>query len=140
MYNIERYVKTLELDNILELLSCEATLSDASEMAKGLVPQTDIESVKNDLKKTEDAYIFMSRYSAPSFGSATNVASPLLRGQSGGVLSMRELLDVAETLRVIRSLKDWRGNCSGVENTSIDYLFDTLVPNKYLEEKITFAI
>ena len=140
MYNIERYVKTLELDKILELLSNETTLSDAGAMAKALIPMTEIEAVKNDILKTEDAYIFMSRYSAPSFGSATNVASPLLRGQSGGVLSMRELLDVAETLRVIRALKDWRENCSGVENTSIDYLFDTLIPNKYLEEKITFAI
>ncbi len=140
MYSIERYVKTLELDKILELLSAEATLSDGAEKAKNLIPVTDINEVKNILKQTEDAYIFMSRYSAPSFGSAVNVSSPLLRGQSGAVLSMRELLDVAETLRVIRSLKDWRENCSGVENTSIDYLFDTLFPNKYLEEKITFAI
>lgn len=140
MYSIERYVKTLELDKILELLSEEATLSDGAQKAKNLIPVTDIDEVKNNLKQTEDAYIFMSRYSAPSFGSAVNVSSCLLRGQSGAVLSMRELLDIAETLRVIRSLKDWRENCSGVENTSIDYLFDTLFPNKYLEEKITFAI
>lgn len=140
MYSIERYVKTLELDKILELLSEEATLSDGAQKAKNLIPVTDIDEVKNNLKQTEDAYIFMSRYSAPSFGSAVNVSSCLLRGQSGAVLSMRELLDIAETLRVIRSLKDWRENCSGVEKTSIDYLFDTLFPNKYLEEKITFAI
>lgn len=140
MYSIERYVKTLELDKILELLSEEATLADSVEKAKNLIPATDINEVKEDLKKTEDAYIFMSRYSAPSFMGAVNVASCLLRGQSGAVLSMRELLNIAETLRVIRSLKDWRQNCSGVESTSIDYLFDTLFPNKYLEEKITFAI
>ncbi len=139
-YNITRYLKTLELDKILELLANEATLKDAKEEAKCIVPVTDISAVENELKKTEDAYLFMSRYSAPSFGAAVNVAPCLARAQSGGVLSMKELLDVAETLRVIRSLKDWRENCSGMKETSIDYLFDTLFPNKYLEEKITFAI
>ena len=139
-YNITRYLKTLELDKILELLANEATLKDAKEEAKCIVPVTDISAVENELKKTEDAYLFMSRYSAPSFGAAVNVAPCLARAQSGGVLSMKELLDVAETLRVIRSLKDWRENCSGMKETSIDYLLDTLFPNKYLEEKITFAI
>ena len=139
-YNITRYLKTLELDKILELLANEATLKDAKEEAKCIVPVTDISAVENELKKTEDAYLFMSRYSAPSFGAAVNVAPCLARAQSGGVLSMKELLDVAETLRVIRSLKDWRENCSGMKETSIDYLFDTLFPNKYLKEKITFAI
>ncbi len=140
MYNIERYVKTLELDKILDMLSHEASIFDSAEMAKKLIPDTDIEIVKTNLRQTEDAYIFMSRYTAPSFAGATNVSSFVLRGQAGAGLSMHELLDIAETLRVIRSLKDWRNNCSGINNTSIDYLFDTLVPNKYLEEKITFAI
>ncbi len=140
MYNIERYAKTLELDKILDMLSHEASIADSAEMAKKLIPATEIDVVKENLKQTEDAYIFMSRYTAPSFAGATNVSSFVLRGQSGAVLSMRELLDIAETLRVIRSIKEWRSNCSGVNNTSIDYLFDTLVPNKYLEEKITFAI
>jgi len=139
-YTIERYVKTLELDKILELLAGETTLFDASEMAKSIVPETNIEKVKENLKKTEDAYNFMSRYTTPSFGTALNVSSCLLRAQSGAVLSQRELLDIAEVLRVIRSLKSWRENCSGVNYSAIDYLFDTLFPNKYLEEKITFAI
>lgn len=140
MYKIEKYLKTLELDKILELLSLEATILDAKEEAKAILPLTDISSVEKELQKTSDAYSFLSRYSAPSFGAAVNVASCLARAQSGGVLSVRELLDVAETLRVIRSLKEWRNNCTGMTETSLDYLFDTLYPNKYLEEKITFAI
>ncbi len=139
-YNIGRYLKTLELDKILELLASEATLSDASEKAKNIIPVTDAAAVEELLMQTNAAYSFMSGYSAPAFGFAVNVASPLLRAQSGAVLSQKELLDVAETLRVIRSLKDWRANCSGVSQSSIDFLFDTLVPNKYIEDKISFAI
>lgn len=139
-YSIERYVKTIELDKILELLSGEATIADAKEQARSLMPVTELKEVEKALKNTEDAYIFMSRYTAPSFGFAVNVSSPLRRAEASAVLSTRELLDIAETLRVIRSLKDWRSDCSGVKDTSIDYLFEDLFPNKYLEEKIIFAI
>lgn len=139
-YKIERYLKTLELDKILNMLAEQATLSDAAEQAHALVPQTDIDAVASALKNTGDAYTFMSRYSAPSFGAAVNVSSPLRRAEASAVLSIPELLDIAETLRVIRSVKNWRADCSGMASTSLDPLFSALVPNKYLEEKITFAI
>lgn len=139
-YNFEKSLKTLELDKILHLLSDEATLSDAKELSLLIRPETKIEAVKRNLGETFDAYTFMSRYSAPSFGSAVNVSSPLARAAASAVLSMKELLDIAEVLRVVRSLKDWRSDCQGMGETSIDYLFECLLPNKFLEEKITFAI
>ena len=139
-YNIARYLKTLELDKILELLANEATVSDSAQLAREIVPQNSINAVSDSLKETEAAYTFMSRYSTPSFGSVSNVSSPLARAEASAVLSPRELLDIAEVLRVVRSIKEWRSNCSGMTDTAIEYLFETLVPNKYLEEKITFAI
>ncbi len=139
-YNIERYLKTLELDKILELLSNEATLTEAEEEARLLVPSTEIEEVEKRLKETDAAYIFMAGYSAPSFGGASNVAPSLARASASAVLSPKELLDIAEVLRVVRSVKAWREDCGGISYSEIDYLFDSLVPNKYLEEKISFAI
>ena len=139
-YKIERYIKTLELDKILNMLAEESTLSDAADAARSLIPQTDVVAVESALKNTGDAYDFMSRYSAPSFGAAVNVSSPLRRAEASAVLSIPELLDIAETLRVIRTVKSWRADCSGMRETSIDPLFSALAPNKYLEERITFAI
>ena len=139
-YNIGRYLKTLELDKILEMLAGEASLEDTAEAARETLPETRIDEVKKLLANTGDAYMFMARYSAPSFGAACNVSSQLRRAEASAVLSIPELLDIAETLRVIRSVKGWRENCSGVQKTSLEELFGALVPNKYLEEKITFAI
>ena len=139
-YNIGRYLKTLELDKILEMLAGEASLADTAEAARGTVPETRIDEVKKLFANTGDAYMFMARYSAPSFGAACNVSSSLRRAEASAVLSIPELLDIAETLRVIRSVGSWRENCSGVQKTSLEELFGALVPNKYLEEKITFAI
>lgn len=139
-YSIKRYLKALELDKILELLANEAALADAADMAREILPEADITAVTKALEETEAAYTFMSRYTAPSFGSAVNVSSSLVRAQASAVLSMGELLQIAEVLRVIRSLKEWRADCSGMTDTAIDYLFDALFPNKFLEEKIFFAI
>ena len=138
--DIARYIKTLELDKILEKLAEETALEDAAELARALIPNTDIDAVEFALKNTYDAYAFLSRYSSPPFGSARNVSSPLTRAQASAVLSIAELLDIAETLRVIRTVKSWRDDCSGMAETTLDALFGALMPNKYLEEKIGFAI
>jgi dsDNA-specific endonuclease/ATPase MutS2 len=45
-YSIERYLKTLELDKILELLANEATLTDAKDMARELIPDNDVQMVE----------------------------------------------------------------------------------------------
>ena len=138
-YNIARYVKTLELDKILELLANDATVSDAAELARALIPSCDFNKTDELLSKTDAAYTFMSRYSAPSFGAVCNVSSALARANAGAVLSMRELLDIAEVLRVIRSLSQWKERNSGV-TTTIDNLFYSMSPNKFLEDRITSAI
>lgn len=139
-YDISRNAKTLELDKILELLSLQAGLADTAENALSLTPSSDFEEVKASLDKTNDAYIFMSKYSAPSFGAAKNVSSPLKRAQASAVLLIKELLDIAETLRIIRGVKVWRENCGGLKGTSLEDYFYSLIPNKYLEDKINFAI
>ena len=123
-YNIERYLKTLELDKILELLANETTVEDSGEEARKIIPETDIKKVKSKLLETETAYNLISRYSAPQFTGVTNVSASLARAEASAVLSMRELLDIADNLRCIRSLKSWRENCSQVKESCIDYLFD----------------
>ncbi len=135
-----RTLKTLELDKILAFLKQETALADSAELALQIVPETDFSKVQFSLKNTEDAYIFMAKYTAPNFAGAKNVANSLRRAQSSAVLSIKELLNVAETLRVVRVIKEWRENCLSVENTSIEELFYSLIPNKYLEDKINFAI
>ena len=121
-----RTLKTLELDKILELLKQETALEDAARMALEILPATDAETVETLLKNTEDAYIFMAKYQAPSFSGAKNVANSLRRAQSSAVLSIKELLDIAETLRVIRVIKEWRNNCLTMENTSLEDYFLSL--------------
>ena len=136
---MNRHYKTLELDKILEKLAAQTSLPDAREMALSLEPQTDIEKVHTLLKQTDDAVMLSGRFGAPSFGGAVNCASFLRRAEAGGCLSAAELLRIAGTLRIIRTVKEWQSRCASVE-TALDGYFSGLISNKYLEEKITSAI
>lgn len=130
---------TLELDKVLSRLKSFVSSADAKELIDSLEPETNINLAEALLNQTNDAHMLMARFGAPSFSGAKNVNNSLSRADAGGVLSMRELLDVAETLRTIRHLCSWRSKNSGVQ-TVLDTLFDNLTPNKYFEEKITNAI
>ncbi|MBR3988326.1 MAG: endonuclease MutS2 [Clostridia bacterium] len=136
---MNKHYKALELDKILNMLSELTSCEDAREKAFELTPSFGLFEVQEQMKQTEDAFILSGRFGTPSFGSIKNPMSALRRGEAGGVMSTLELLRVAETLRVIRSVKEWRSKSASIE-TSLNLLFDMLSPNKYLEEKITTAI
>jgi len=137
--NMNKHYKALELDKILQMLSDLTSCEDAREKALETEPSWGLFEVKEQISLTEDAFILSGRFGAPSFGGIKNPMSALRRGEAGGVMSTTELLRVAETLRVIRGVKEWRSKSQSME-TSLNFLFDKLSPNKYLEEKITASI
>lgn len=137
--DMNRHLKALEFDKILEMLSVRACNDDARDNIFAIRPETNLVSATRLMKMTEDAYIMLAKYGGPSFGGLKNVSNSLSRGGAGGVLSMKELLDIAGTVRAVRAICEWRAN-SGQEERSIDIYFNSLMPNKYLEDKIYSAI
>ncbi len=136
---MNRNYRTLELDKILERLAAMTTLEDAKQAALNLEPQFDLKRVELLLKQTDDAVALSGRFGAPSFGGAVNCGGSLRRAEAGGCLTTGELLSVARTMHVIRTVKEWHSRCASVE-TALDGYFSGLVSNKYLEERITTAI
>ena len=139
MNTMNKHYKALELDKILNMLSELTSCEDAKELALKTEPSFGLFEVQEQMKLTEDAFILSGRFGAPSFGSVKNPMSALRRGEAGGVMSPLELLRVAETLRIIRGVREWRNKSANVE-TSLNLHFERLSPNKYLEEKITTTI
>ena len=131
--------KSLELDKILAQLANETTCTDAAELAMQIEPDTDPKHVARLLQETDDAFVLMAKFGAPSFYGMTNVTNALRRAQAGGVLNLAELLAVATTLRAIRSVSDWRKKSESIK-TALDYRFETLQPNKFIEERIAMTV
>ena len=122
---MDRHYRALELDKILTMLSKETTCDDACELALKIEPATSLKRANFLLKQTDDAYVLAGRFGTPSFGGAKNVTNALRRAQAGGCLTTTELLRIAETLRIIRSLREWKSKSAGME-TSLDNLFSSL--------------
>lgn len=136
---MNNYYKSLELHKILEMLSEEASNTKTKEMALALTPESDIDVVRSEMKKTSDAFDLSVKYGTPAFSNFKDIRVALHRASSGASLSLRELLDIAQMLYQIRMLSDWYKSTEN-EETSIGYLFVSLAPNKYLEDKIKNAV
>lgn len=136
---MNNYYKSLELHKILEMLSEEASNTKTKEMALALTPECDIDVVRSEMKKTSDAFDLSVKYGTPAFSNFKDIRGALHRASSGASLSLRELLDIAQMLYQVRILSDWYKSTEN-EETSIGYLFVSLAPNKYLEDKIKNAV
>ncbi|MBR5134584.1 MAG: endonuclease MutS2, partial [Clostridia bacterium] len=129
----------LELSKVLELLAQKVSTTDAAEEARALVPTPYLREAERLLTETDDAVRLTAGYGSPSFGKVKNMKSALHRGAAGAMLSLRECLDIANLLRVIRSLCEWRERSAGVK-TALDDRFSVLTPNRFLEDRIHMTV
>ena len=136
---MNNYYRSLELHKILEMLSEEASNAETKKMVSELEPLTDIDAVKREMKKTSDAFELSVKYGTPVFTAFRDIRGALSRARAGASLTLRELLDISQMLYQVRMLSDWYKSADE-EETSIGYLFVSLSPNKYLEDKIKNAI
>lgn len=136
---MNRHVKALELHKILDALSQLTNCEASHDLCLNLEPIADYEQVVSQMERTSVANSLTNRYGTPTIGNLKNCDMPLKKAQLGSVLSLREILDVLNILRSSRLLSNWRKQCE-VENSALDFLFDTLVSNRPLEDTIQNAI
>lgn len=139
MSKMNRQYPALELDKVLELLAQHTSCEDARLAALNLEPQTDLASAQALMNQTRDAHMLLARFGGPAFGGLINVNNALYRADAGSTLSLKELLNVASVLHVIRTISQWRSTNEGVA-TVLDVYFNALMPNRFLEDSITTAI
>ena len=135
----EKSVQILELPQVLRLLAAEAVSEEAKERAAALRPSDDPEEVGRRLRETSAACAMMTVKGTPSFRGIRPVASSLQRAEMGGMLNTRELLDIASVLTASRSVKAY-GSADRNGKSTIDFLFESLQTNRFLEDKITGCI
>ena len=134
----EKSRSKLELDRVLTMLSGCAGSSEGKTACLALMPSSDLEQVQQWLNETTAAVALSTRKGYPGFADVKDVTQSLDRAERGGTLQPKELLHIAGVLRCTRSVK---GYLSEDEDTNIlTPLFQMLIPNKYLEERIFGAI
>ncbi len=135
----EKNLKTLEFDKIRALLADCALTEGAKALAETLAPSEHITVVLRNQRHTSDARRLLFAKGTPSFGMIKDMTEVCERAAKGAVLSTRDLLDAANVLHTSRSLLDYiRSN--RLFETSLDEIFERLIPNRQTEDKITRAI
>lgn len=127
----------IEFDKIRELLSACTSTDGGRELALSLEPDCDIDEVRYRQTLTTEAKEILNEKGRPSLGEVRDVISAAERADKGALLSMRELLGCAATLRCARVLS---GYVSANGDKKIDEIFSRLVPVRQLEDRITASI
>ena len=135
----DKTLTTLEFDKICTMLADCAPTEGARDMAMRLMPTADTTQVLRRLRRTTDAKRLCDVKGMPPFGSVKDVSATCERAAKGAMLSTRELLEIGRLLRAARQLQDYAENNKPFP-TSLDEVFERLLPNRFLEDKITRSI
>ena len=135
----EKTLKTLEFDKIRAMLADCALTDGARAMAMELVPSEYVTVVLRNQRHTTDAVRLLGVKGTPSFGMVQDMSGICDRAGKGAMLTARELLDAANVLRTCRGLLDYIRTNRTFE-TSLDEIFERLIANRPLEDKITRSI
>lgn len=138
-YYEKKYYEALELPKVLKMLSEECTGEKAKKAALALIPSTDLFTVKREVAKASAALDMSVRYGTPMFYGLDGSGQALKRCGQGAVLSLAELIAIRKLLTQVGSLSDWWNKCE-VKRPELEYLFDSLFPDKYLEHRLDVSI
>ena len=133
------YLKTLELNKIIERAAAGCVCGEAKAKMLALAPQCDPDEVRFALEQTDAINTLLIKNGSPRFGGVEGVSALATRAVKGGVLSMGELLLVAGALRNFQNLSAWYGSTDH-DALPTDDLFYALAPQPGLEQQITSAI
>ncbi len=136
---MNKYLRTLELDKILEMLADLTSNEETRKMALAVRPDNDLGRVRHECLKTSQAFSLSVQFGTPPFSNFKDITAVAARAKSGAVISLRDLMDIAAMLRQIKGLADWYGHCENIE-TELNYLFSRLAPNDWLLEKLERSI
>lgn len=139
---IQRTIKSLEYDKIIEMLRNRTETSLGKKEIENVKIETDIEKINLMQDETEEAYqIIVKRGKAP-FGGITDIERDFLLSKKEGVLSSKSVFKVGEGLRGFRILKNFlsRNNEKDLFFTLLKNRSEGLLTDKELETEIEQAI
>ena len=135
----EKSIHTLELPRVLDLLAEEAVTEEGKERCRTALPSVERSEVQRLQSQTSAAFDLLVKAGSPGFSGVRPVSAALRRADRGGSLNTRELLDIAQVLRCARSVREY-GMGESTAKSVLDGYFQSLTPNRFLEDKITGAI
>src|SRR5699024_9132975 len=136
-------LKALEYNKIIDLLLEKAESELGREKIKSIEILTDINKIKPLLEETDEALSLLIKRGTPPLYGIYNLESELKRLDIGGHLTPGSLLKISDSLRVVRSLKNYISDDESDKFSNypiIEDLVENLSSFKSIEDKINNAI
>ena len=135
----QSYLKTLELEKILEQAVRFAVCAETKDLLRQQPAWETVEEVRFALSQTDAINTLLLKNGSPRFGGVQQVDKIVSRAVKGGILSMAELLEVAGALRNFQNLASWY-HLTEHDLLPVDDLFYALSPQPALEKRISESI
>ncbi|WHH59060.1 endonuclease MutS2 [Petroclostridium sp. X23] len=137
----DKALRVLEYNKILDRLAELANSVMSKERITKLSPITNIHEIAYLQKETTEAVSMIVKKGNAPLGGLSDIRGALKKAEIGSVLSPKELLEIAQSLRIARNTKRYAGEDRREEVYPIlDNLIDALEIIKKLEDEITGCI
>lgn len=135
----EKSLNLLELPKILDQLAQHTTFSASAELARDLMPSTDLREVQTWQTETAEARALFETRQTISMGGIFDVRDMVLSAQRGVVIEAAKLLDVRSTLRRGSQLKRTMGKLK-VQFPKLAAMTDDIEECTPLQDAISSAV
>lgn len=132
--------KTLEFDKILEKLGTYTESEIVRTQILELEPYTNIDDAVNAQKETTEALVTILKLgSTPVNLSVAPVKAAVKRAEQGGMLHIREIMDISRLFYVSRRMKSYLSEAAE-ECTILHDIENEIITAKAIEDKINLCI
>ena len=129
----KKVYETLEFNKIRNILKSFALMELSQSMALSLEPSTDIRKVNEMQEQTACAMNLVVKKGNPPIYCKEDVRSSLKRADMGGVLSLKDILQIGKVLKTSRALKTYPDD---VPCEAFEEYIESLFEDKKLEQRI----
>lgn len=133
-----KYLEKLEFNKICNILKNFAITYFGKELSLNLLPISNIKDAIKALQQTTEASNLIYRKGNPPISEISNISEHLKRLESYTSLSSKQLLDLANILKISRNLKNYffSSEIDMSEFSTLDNLFNNLYINPNVENTI----
>lgn len=132
----------LEFDKIIEKLANYAETSNGKKEVLKLDVSSDVEGVKFKQDQTAQALSIIMEKGNPPLGGIADIKEYARRGAVGGIISLRGLLNCADTLRAARLIKNYvlLNNKEERNYSLLEKMCESIFTDKDTEDKIYHVV
>nr|MCR4903634.1 endonuclease MutS2 [Butyrivibrio sp.] len=137
----QKVLHVLEYDKITAHLADFASSEPGQKMCRELLPSGDIDEIRKNLTKTDDAIARVFQKGSVSFGNNRNIEANVRALKIGSALDAMQLLRIADLLDNVRRVKSYGKRDRDDEKAdSLTDLFDGLEPLSAVAQEIKRCI